>query len=170
MLILYERTITYTSHPTKFKKIFQRLVDKFYQESFSEIKQPSSKLRTYSILKTEKGFENYLYEIKNLKHRIMMTTLRLSDHKLMIETGRHKNIIKELRFCPFCPGEVEDEIHFILKCRPYAQYRNPSWRCSNHNKLNRFKTIMTSVNSLEDVARFIELAFTTRSNLLINQN
>ena len=34
MLDLYECTITYTRHPTKFKEVFQLLVDQFDQETF----------------------------------------------------------------------------------------------------------------------------------------
>ena len=42
----------------------------------------------------------------------------------MIETGRHKNIPKELRFCPFCPCAVETEIHFLLLCPVYNSLRS----------------------------------------------
>ena len=166
MLNLYECTMSYTRHPSIFKKVFQRLVDQYYQESFSEINQPNSKLRTYSILKSEKGFESYLYEIKNLKQRMMMSKLRLSNHKLMIEKGRHKNIPKELRFCLFCPNKVEDEVHFILECQCYSNFRTQTWHYTEQNKLNRFKALMTSKNLLQEVARFVEFAFDTRSFLI----
>ena len=33
--------------------------------------------------------------------------------------GRHKNIPKELRFCPFCMNTIETEIHFLLECPTY---------------------------------------------------
>ena len=34
-----------------------------------------------------------------------------------IEKGRHKKIPRENRFCTLCQNmEVEDEVHFILKC------------------------------------------------------
>ena len=117
----YEWTINYTPHPTKFIEIFQRPVDdQFYQERFSEIKQPnSSKLRTYRIVKTEKPLESYLYELKNLKHRIMMVKFRLSDHKLTIETGIHENAVKELRFYSIYPNKVEDELRLILEYQCY---------------------------------------------------
>ena len=32
------------------------------------------------------------------------------------ETGRYENIPAEERFCPFCPGVVENEIHVLMSC------------------------------------------------------
>ena len=52
-----------------------------------------------------------------------MTKFRLSNHSLMIEIGRHKEIPKERRFCPFCPNSVETEIHFLLLCPVYDLLR-----------------------------------------------
>ena len=39
----------------------------------------------------------------------------------MIEKGRHKRpqIQRDQRFCPFCPGQVEDETHFLTQCCGY---------------------------------------------------
>ena len=101
------------------KKLFQTLSDEFHQHAFENLRREQSKLRTYALFKTEIGFEKYLSEIKNPSLRIEMTKFRLSNHKLMIEIGRHKNIPKELRFCPFCPNVVETEMHFILHCPVY---------------------------------------------------
>ena len=41
----------------------------------------------------------------------------------MIEVGRHQGIDKDNRFCPFCPGEVEEEGHFLFKCPTYRFQR-----------------------------------------------
>ena len=101
------------------KKLFQRLSDSFHQDAFSTISNPQSKLRTYALLKREIGFENYLNEISNPDIRHTVTKFRLSNHKLNIEVGRHKNIPEKLRFCPFCINTVETEIHFLLKCPIY---------------------------------------------------
>jgi hypothetical protein len=101
------------------KKLFQRLSDKFHQEAFSTITNPTSKLRTYGLLKNEIGMENYLTQIHKPGIRRSYTKFRLSNHSLNIEKGRHKNIPKELRFCPFCPNQVETEIHFLIECRIY---------------------------------------------------
>ena len=69
--------------------------------------------------------ENYLLRIKNSKVRVQVSKFRLSNHKLMIETGRHRKLAKENRICPFCPCSVETEIHFLFHCPVYSQRREP---------------------------------------------
>ena len=102
--------------PFVHKKLYDRLTDMFHQESFEAIRKEDSKLRTYSLFKKEKGLEPYLLEIKNVSLRTKTTKLRLSNHKLMIEVGRHRGINKNNRTCPFCPESVENEYHFLLIC------------------------------------------------------
>ena len=109
--------------PFIYNKLFQRLCDIFHQNSFASINNNDSKLRTYSIYKKEIGFEDYLSNIKNKTMRIQMTKFRLSNHRLMIEIGRHKGIEKEARFCPFCPNSIENEVHFLLTCPAYKSQR-----------------------------------------------
>ena len=103
-------------------EVFKRLVDIFHQNAFTEINKESSKLRTYSTVKKEAGEEPYLRFVKNVKDRISMSKFRLSNHKLMIEKGRHLNIAKPDRKCPFCPN-VEDEAHFLLHCQTFSVLR-----------------------------------------------
>ena len=103
--------------------VFKRLVDIFHQNAFTEIKKETSKLRTYSLVKKEAGEEPYLKRIKNVKERISMTKFRLSNHNLMIEKGRHLNLKKTDRKCPFCPS-LEDEIHFLLNCPTFSVLRD----------------------------------------------
>ena len=111
--------------PFVYKKFFQRLCDIFHQETFTKIRGERCKLRTYAIFKKEPGLEQYLSEIKNLHMRINVTKFRLSNHKLMIETGRIKKIENaEERFCPFCPESVENEFHFLFSCQTYHPLRS----------------------------------------------
>ena len=63
-------------------------------------------------------------DIKNTNVRKNVTKFRLSNHKLMIEVGRHQKIDAEQRFCPFCPNTVEDEFHFLLYCPTYDIQRS----------------------------------------------
>ena len=76
-----------SDYPFVYKKIFQKIYDDFHQTSFDTIKEDRSKLRTYSLFKTEIGLERYLIEIKNVSDRVATTKFRLSDYKLMIEVG-----------------------------------------------------------------------------------
>jgi hypothetical protein len=110
-------------HPYIHKRLFERLVDSFHQSAFSEIRKDTSKLRTYALFKREVGLENYLTEMKNVHDRVQVTKFRLSNHRLMIEVGRHTNTPKEQRFCPFCPNLVENELHFMFTCATYTHLR-----------------------------------------------
>ena len=105
-------------------KAFIRMKDIFYQESFSFINREDSKLRTYGKVKTNIGIEKYLLSNLKIDERTCITKLRLSNHDLMIEKGRHQNIHKSQRFCPFCPNQIETEEHFLLQRRQYTVFRN----------------------------------------------
>ena len=103
--------------------VYKRLIDIFQQRVFAEIGQETSKLRTYSLVKNDLKREPYLETVKNLKDRISMTKFRLSNHNLMIEKGRHLDLLKHERRCPLCFC-FEDEKHFILNCPVFAHLRN----------------------------------------------
>lgn len=67
--------------------------------------------------------ENYLIKEKNFKNRQLITKFRTSDHPLLIETGRYKNIPRQQRLCNLC-NTIEDEAHFFLNCSLNEQVRN----------------------------------------------
>ena len=85
--------------------IRQRLKDIELQRWLSEIDNDtrkdanqSNKMRTYRLFKTIDNYkcEDYLHQVTNTRHRIALTKLRLSNHKLAIETGRYsRNLQKE---------------------------------------------------------------------------
>lgn len=52
----------------------------FHQNAFAEINNPSSKLRTYALIKLTIGREPYLSDLRNVKDRIAFTKFRLSNH------------------------------------------------------------------------------------------
>ena len=81
--------------------------------------------RTYKLFKLSYGMEPYLNNISNFKHRKALTKLRTSTHSLKIESDRHQSVIPDInsRACPIC-GDVETEIHFIVKCPLYKPERD----------------------------------------------
>ena len=154
------------------KKLFQTLSDQFHQIAFESIKDEKSKLRTYSIFKTKIGLEDYLSNIKVHQGRTEVTKLRLSNHNLMIETGRHKKLSKEMRLCPFCSNLVEDELHFLLQCPTYSTMRNTvlktmtevNYMLPFYSPKEKLEYIMTNIN--RDVAIYIANCFKLRTFLL----
>ena len=79
----------------KGKKISKNSLNRQIKEGFLELwknqmKQYSEgKLRTYTTVKVHFGFENYLSVMGNFEHRRCLTKLRISAHRLHIETGKY---------------------------------------------------------------------------------
>ena len=47
----------------------------------------------------------------------MLVNFRIGAHDLEIETGRHRNSLRENRKCKVCiSNSIEDENHFLLNC------------------------------------------------------
>ena len=156
-------------------KIFLREKDMFHQTEFFNIQQESSKLRTYSRIKREIGMQEYLTEIHNLTDRTSMSKFRLSNHRLMIETGRHKKIEKHNRKCPFCPQDIEDEVHFLTTCPSYYPIRENLFAKLQIPNLNfyydkylMFEYLMTNKEAVKHTAKFLNSAFSVREFLTAN--
>ena len=154
---------------------FTRVVDIFHQHAFADIRRENSKLRTYSLLKSNIGKECYLEKIKNTKIRTMFTKFRLSNHNLMIEKGRHQGIDKNSRFCPFCPNIIEDEIHFLMKCKCYASHRDSLFKTiiednkvpnfTHSEILEQFKILLTHPDAIQHTAHYITKTISIRDFL-----
>ena len=80
-------------------------------------------MKNVCTFQNEVGFEQYLTDMKNVQERTLVTKFRLSNHRLMIEVGRHDDTAQEERFCPFCPQAVEHESHFMFTCPTYSHLR-----------------------------------------------
>ena len=60
---------------------------------------------------------SHLYLNVAPKYASFLFRLRAGDLELAIETGRHKGLARGERTCPLCEGgEVEDAVHFCLRC------------------------------------------------------
>jgi hypothetical protein len=108
--------------------LLQQAITKKYEIGWSRVinNNDGSKLRTYSIFKQEFALENYILAEPNVAKRKEFTKLRISAHRLRIETDRYcrPKILAELRTCKLCEsGEVEDEQHFICRCKCFDNDR-----------------------------------------------
>ena len=150
------------------KRAFWNIIKEGFLELWkNQMKQYSEgKLRTYTTFKVHFGFENYLSVIGNFEHRRCLTKLRISAHRLHIETGRYQGIPPHQRLCEQCDsGEVEDEIHFLLCCSKFREERQQLFKtisqsCNNFLQLNpreKFYWLMTceDVSVLKELCHFI---------------
>ena len=152
-----------------------RMTDIFHQEAFAEINREGSKLRTYAKVKQEQGIENYLNSISNIESRITLSKIRLSNHDLMIEKGRHLVLDEYQRVCPFCPGYlVEDETHFLLTCNTFSSLRDELIsgvkliipRFEYYSKVEQLKTLLRDGKLVNNTAIYLHKALELRRFIL----
>lgn len=96
----------------------QTLKDEFLQNWHSRCID-NVKLNHYFMYKTNFQVEKYVTAIDIDKCRKCFVSLRSSSH-----CGRHFNIEREHRLCPYCETVLEDEFHFIITCPLYANTRS----------------------------------------------
>ena len=132
-------------------------------------------MKILNLLKTlpGTGSAHYLTEVTNCKHRSALTRLRLSSHRLEIETGRYTRpkTDRDERFCTYCKfmgkDVVEDEIHFLTTCPLYYEIRENlvSSQILNNNVWTteeKFLQIMSDSDNIKTTAKYIYLAFAER--------
>ena len=94
--------------------VIERLYDQYYQEFFAML-DSKPKLKTYKTFKLQFCQEKYLTCIRNDLHRISLSRLRCSSHKLAIEEGQYRSIEQSNIKCICCKmNTVEDEYHWYV--------------------------------------------------------
>ena len=167
-------------HPPKLvdiDKLKDRLRSRYRDFWRQSLDKPSNtgKLSTYTTFKKHFQFENHL-NIHNLNYRKALTDMRISTHKLNIETGRHTKpkTPREKRLCTLCDNKhIEDEMHVMLNCRKYKSERDSLYEsvrksCKNFDELSedqKFFYLMTAENDIAlAVGKYCHLVFEIRKN------
>ena len=143
---------------------------------WTSITKTQNKLQCYLDLNREYTVSSYLSTVTDEKLRKTLTMYRLSDHKLAIETGRHRQtwLPREDRLCQLCPQrEVETEQHFLLQCGTYEDLRTKFFtkmKC----KLPNFDTLSDQTKmqhilgehsvSAREAARYVSTCHSLRDN------
>ena len=147
----------------------QRINDQFMQNWNFRLNESSRAVFYKSIASFR--FQPYLNICSIKKVRVAFSRLRMSSHKLLVETGRWQQPVIQFdnRKCTSC-DILEDEFHFILQCNMYdnlrKQYIPPYyWRHPNMLKLIE---LVNSENecTVKRLTCFIEKAFNLRNDLL----
>jgi hypothetical protein len=132
-----------------------------------------SKLRTYVTFKTQCKQEKYLAMGLTRRQRSLYAQFRLGVLPIRLETGRFRGEKEEDRICTLCnSGDVENEMHFLLKCLLYENERcvlftKAEEKCTGFNELNDSDKLIT-LNTLLvcQTSIFICAAYNKRRNTL----
>ena len=101
-------------HTNTFISIFkQRVNDTFIQQWYSRLEN-STRASFYRVFANFE-LQPYLKCVNINKYKVALTKLRLSSHRLSVETGRWTNIPRENRRCLAC-NRLEDEYHLLFEC------------------------------------------------------
>ena len=151
--------------------------------------QGGNKLRCYRLVKTGCELEQYLRVVRQFPVRRLVTRLRAGVLRLRLEEGRQearraategRELTAEqklaLRHCPFCPGRVESEVHFVTECPVYQAQRNRLWQIAGDSGVRldgqgaeqQYAMLLASdmPGVLTAVARFVQGAWDVRSQRL----
>ena len=119
--------------------------------NFAKSKNGNNKLRSYREYKNIFKREKYI-QLCDPVARKYIAQIRLSAHKLSIESGRYNTqnqyIPPAERICRNCNrNEIEDEMHFILDC--------PAYGIPRENLLDLIKTDNVNFTSYNPKQKFI---------------
>ena len=111
----------------------------------------------------------YLVVCNIRKYRFNLTGLRISSHRLRIESGRWSKpnpTPVEQRLCIVC-NRLEDEYHFVIECNLYTDLRVKYIPLYYRNRPN-MQTIIELMSSdsesvLRKLSAFVHAAFLVRS-------
>ena len=149
--------------------IKQRLFDCQKQE-FDGMLSTSSKCSSYQYMVHNLCLQYYLGKPIPDVYKKCITKLRLSSHNLAIECGRFSAISRNNRLCVYCKNDIEDEMHFVLKCPMYQGFRSYFIKPYYWKKPSMFKYVqlMSSCNMKElcNLGKFIFRAMKLRSEML----
>ena len=98
-------------------KAFQRMCDIFHQDVFAEKTEGKRQIKNIyrDIKKQQQDLKATCAHKNNTRVRIHFSKLRLSNHQLMIEKGRHLLLEKH---------KAEDESHCLVECKFFTNNRN----------------------------------------------
>ena len=153
-----------------FLSIFKLRVKDVYVQDWHSRLENSTRARFYiNVAKFQ--YQQYLDILKVEKYRNSLCKIRVSAHRLEVETGRWTKPNKtplDDRICLIC-GVLEDEFHFIIECPLYNDLRNIYikryyWQRAN---MPKFIQLLSSENIrvIKNLAIFIEKAFKKREQV-----
>ena len=135
--------------------VFKQRQNGTFMQNWRERLEGSSRANFYNSI-TQFQLQPYLENINVFKYMQAFSKLRMSSHRLAIESGRWvrpTRIPIDERKCSLCQV-LEDEYHFVLECNVYAELR--------------YKYIPKHYWKRPSMYKFVELLNTTNMKILRN--
>ena len=151
--------------------IKQRLSDTFVQNWHERLNE-SSRASFYRHICNFR-FQPYLDTLTLKQYRVAMSKLRVSSHRLLIESGRWNKpqpIPRNERLCQIC-NKLEDEHHFLLECSLFTDERKKYIKPYYVKRTSMFKTVQLlgsdNKNEIKKLAVYIFKCFEKRNEVLL---
>ena len=104
-----------------FLKEFKERVLSLYRQEWENNLRTKERYSVYSTFKSSLSLSAYLNELKHVKARNFLMRLRLSVSPLRTRKLRYRKDVTPVdHCCPFCVGDADTEVFFILVCPAYA--------------------------------------------------
>ena len=155
------------------------LIKKSMHNDNRKSEKSQNKLRTYRTFKIEYKQEDYRSIIKYVRVRSAVDKMRLSNHHLMIEKGRHIGIEASQRICKKCNlNLIEDEKHALIVCPAYKEKRNILFTSLSINQGNnwidlnlydKFIYLMTMTTQTIQIGKFIQHIMNWDKHIIMKQ-
>lgn len=105
------------------KKIITNIFFRDARDQWNKNVKEKPKLRTYILFKRLYEPEQYVIYVKCRAHRALLAQIRGGSASLEIELGRYRGLDVNKRICKLCSKDIEDEIHFCIKCTVLEEER-----------------------------------------------
>ena len=158
-----------------FLSVFKQRVKDHFIQSWHERLNKSSRASFYREICVFE-FQPYLEKVVNKKFRNALSKIRLSSHRLHIESGRWKrphSTPRENRVCFHC-NILEDEFHFIFECSLYDDERCLFIKPYFRRRYSMFKLIelfqSSNKGTLNKLGNYIHKCFEKRTELFLRRN
>ena len=158
----------------RFLQVFNARVRNIASQNMMHMISISHKADSYKQFKSLLNVERYLSLDICFKFKRALAKFRCSNHSLLIETGRHVGLSREVRSCPLCLRcniqVVETEFHSLFECQAYEELRRvflPGEYLRNRN-IDSFISLLSleDDNVLRNLAKFIFYADSERGSVI----
>ena len=157
--------------------IKRRILDTIRQDQYSILRNSSKTKFISSISNSLTGRAPYVDILGKKNDRAIICNIRISSHKLAIETGRYRGIASSHRLCLACTQNlIENELHFLLQCPAYTTQRNtfynkiskeiPHFKNFNDNCKLSLMLNNNNMSILKYTVQFISDSFMHRNSLI----